>query len=366
MRTPLLRWLSLRVRILAVAALFIGSLLPPYVPASALSSDDIPPSNQQFLFVEDGFLMKSSSLGTQGSRLAFGEGLLYTVKAGDSVESIARHYRIKPDTIRWANGLQAESALQAGQQLLILPVDGVMHVVRSGQTLEKIAELYDVSSDDIARQNNIRGGFLVAGQQLIIPGGKPIPGKAPAAAVIAQGDTEDQGSLHFTNQLTPRDIKLQLNLPSTPETHNQARGPLTSAAITITPLQMPCENCQFTQYYHPGHYAVDIQTRGGGPIFAAEDGVVIRADGRHAGDPNGHDGWNGGYGNVIEIDHGNGLVTLYGHNKELYVNVGDHVKRGQEIAWMGNTGQVHGPTGIHTHFEVRVNGVKKNPLLYLE
>jgi murein DD-endopeptidase MepM/ murein hydrolase activator NlpD len=119
---------------------------------------------------------------------------------------------------------------------------------------------------------------------------------------------------------------------------------------------MPCNNCAYTQYFHPGHYAVDIQTKGGGPIFAAEAGTVIRAE----------TGWNGGYGNVIEIDHGNGLVTLYGHNKELYVKVGDTVARGQEISWMGNTGQVYGATGIHVHFEVRVNGVKKNPLLYLK
>ena len=119
---------------------------------------------------------------------------------------------------------------------------------------------------------------------------------------------------------------------------------------------MPCEDCNFTQYFHPGHYAVDIQERGGGPIFAAEAGTVIRAD----------YGWDGGYGNVIEIDHGNGLVTLYGHNKELYVKKGDHVTRGQNISWMGNTGRVFGATGIHVHFEVRVNGEKKNPLLYLK
>ncbi len=366
MRTPLLRWLSLRVRILALGTLFVGSLLPPYVPASALSSDEIPPQNQQFLFVEDGFLMKSSSLGTQGSRLAYGQGLVYTVKAGESIEGIAARYHIKPETVRWANGLQPGVSLQPGQELVILPVDGIMHAVRRGQTLERIAELYGISSDAIARQNKIQGGFIVAGQQLIIPGAKPLTANAAAVAVIAQSDSEDQGPLHFTSQLNTKDIKLQLNLPQTPGARSRPRGPLASAALSASPLQMPCENCQFTQYYHPGHYAVDIQTKGGGPIFAAEDGIVIRADGRHGGDPNGHDGWNGGYGNVIEIDHGNGMVTLYGHNKELYVNVGDHVKRGQEIAYMGNTGQVHGPTGIHTHFEVRVDGVKKNPLLYLE
>ena len=64
--------------------------------------------------------------------------------------------------------------------------------------------------------------------------------------------------------------------------------------------------------------------------------------------------------------HGNGLVTLYAHNKEHYVRDGAVVQRGQMIAGMGNTGRVYGKTGIHVHFEVRLNGVKKNPLLYLE
>ena len=78
------------------------------------------------------------------------------------------------------------------------------------------------------------------------------------------------------------------------------------------------------------------------------------------------EGWNGGYGNVVVIDHGNGIQTLYAHNKTLYVQKGDIVTRGQPIAFMGNTGLVHGPTGIHLHFEVHVNGFKKNPLIYLQ
>jgi murein DD-endopeptidase MepM/ murein hydrolase activator NlpD len=101
---------------------------------------------------------------------------------------------------------------------------------------------------------------------------------------------------------------------------------------------------------------VDLARNGGGPIFAAEDGVVVRAD----------YGWNGGYGNVVEIDHGNGLVTLYAHNRELHVREGAAVRRGDVIATMGKTGRVYGRTGVHVHFEVIQNGVKKNPNLYLQ
>ncbi len=353
MRTPILRWLSLRLRILLGAVLVVGALLPPYVPASALSGDpeELELPSQQFLFVEDGFLMKASSIGEQGTRLAFSEGLVHRVGPGDTITKIAQRYGISVQTIQWANGIAPGTSVKQGQDLLVLPVDGVVHIVRPGQTLSRIAQLYDIPQDEIARQNKVKGGFIVAGEQLIIPGGKPI---VNSPTVVAAAD----GTLQFAERLPDKQIQLRLNLPDdAPGTPAKPRAPLASAVISQTVLQSPCsDSCFLTQGYHPGHYAVDMQVRGGGPIYAAEAGTVIRAD----------TGYNGGYGNIIEIEHGNGLVTLYAHNKEMYVEKGDTVARGQTIAFMGNTGRVHGPTGIHTHFEVRVNGVKKNPLLYLE
>ncbi len=349
MRSPVLQWISLRLKLVLGAVLVIASLLPPYVPTSALGAEEeLTVASRQFLFVEDGFLMKSSSLGEQGSRLAYSEGLVHSVQSGESIEKIATRYGIAPDTLRWANGLAADATIKPGQDLIILPVNGVLHTVRRGQTLAEIAELYEVPQEGVVAQNHIRGGFIVAGEQLIIPNGKPVGAFSPEIA-----STE---ALRFADRLPQRDIKLRLNLPGAVTTSKPGSAPTVGAVVTASTLQMPCASCQITQRFHPGHYALDIQTRGGGPIYAAEGGTVIRAD----------TGWNGGYGNVIEIDHGNGLVTLYGHNKELYVSTGDTVARGQNIAFMGNTGLVHGPTGIHIHFEVRVNGVKKNPLLYLE
>jgi murein DD-endopeptidase MepM/ murein hydrolase activator NlpD len=296
--------------------------------------------------VEDGFLMKSSSLTQQGARRAYAEGLLHTVREGETVATIAARYGIAADTIRWANDLEHAASPKPGDTLIILPVDGVLHTVARGQTLSRIAELYDVSVDTISEQNDIRGGFILAGQELIIPGAAPIvaaPLPPPAQVAVVPGA-----------QAPPRqEAPPAARRPAPP-------SPGRPSTETATPsggiLQMPCENCTYTQYYHAGHYAVDLQTRGGGPIFASEAGTVVRAE----------TGWNGGYGNVIEVDHGNGLVTLYAHNKELYVAVGDRVARGQQIAWMGNSGRVYGKTGIHIHYEVRVHGVKKNPVLYLK
>ena len=102
-----------------------------------------------------------------------------------------------------------------------------------------------------------------------------------------------------------------------------------------------------TQIYHSG---IDIGVDTGTPIVAADGGVVIEAD------------WLGGYGYAVVIDHGNGLSTLYGHNSELAVSLGQSVQQGQVIAYAGSTGYSTGP---HCHFEVRVNGSPVDPMGYL-
>ena len=98
------------------------------------------------------------------------------------------------------------------------------------------------------------------------------------------------------------------------------------------------------------HKGIDIAVPRGTPIYAADGGTVT------------YSGWMSGYGYLVQIDHGNGYVTRYGHNSSLTVNVGQHVYKGQQIAKMGSTGN---STGNHCHFEVRYNGVAKNPLNYL-
>lgn len=98
------------------------------------------------------------------------------------------------------------------------------------------------------------------------------------------------------------------------------------------------------------HAGVDLAADTGDPIKAAGEGDVVTA------------GWLGGYGNAVIIDHGGGLATLYGHQSQILVGVGDHVKRGQVIGRVGCTGSCTGP---HLHFEVRVNGNPVDPMPYL-
>jgi murein DD-endopeptidase MepM/ murein hydrolase activator NlpD len=98
------------------------------------------------------------------------------------------------------------------------------------------------------------------------------------------------------------------------------------------------------------HKGMDFHARVGDPVMAVADGVVSFS------------GVKGGYGNVVDVDHGNGYVTRYAHNSRLVVKVGDLVRAGQEVAKAGSTGR---STGAHVHFEVWENGNVVNPRKFL-
>ena len=99
------------------------------------------------------------------------------------------------------------------------------------------------------------------------------------------------------------------------------------------------------------HEGVDFVANAGTPIYASAGGVVDYA------------GLDGSYGNMVEIDHGNNIVTRYAHASKVLVKVGQVVRRGQEIAEVGSTGR---STGNHLHFEVRYKGVAQNPVRFLQ
>jgi murein DD-endopeptidase MepM/ murein hydrolase activator NlpD len=99
--------------------------------------------------------------------------------------------------------------------------------------------------------------------------------------------------------------------------------------------------------FHPG---MDIDGERGDEVIAPANGTVIKA------------GWTGGYGNMVEIDHGNGLTTRYGHLSRIEAEVGEKITRGQLIGLVGSTGRSTGP---HLHFELRLNDRSINPRHFL-
>jgi len=119
-------------------------------------------------------------------------------------------------------------------------------------------------------------------------------------------------------------------------------GPLTSAFGART------DPFSHTPARHAG---IDLGAPEGTPILAPAPGVVVRA------------GWRGGYGNYVELDHGDGLVTAYGHASEVLVRPGESVAAGRAIARVGQTGRATGP---HLHFEVRMGGRPVDPARVLK
>lgn len=125
-------------------------------------------------------------------------------------------------------------------------------------------------------------------------------------------------------------------------------------------LGWPCDarniTSPFGMRYHPIlkknklHTGTDFGASNGSNIYAADNGVVISS------------GWMGGYGKAVIVDHGKGISTLYAHQSSILVSNGQTVNKGQVIGKVGSTGW---STGAHLHFEVRVNGVPKNPMNYL-
>lgn len=147
--------------------------------------------------------------------------------------------------------------------------------------------------------------------------------------------------------------------PTTPKPPTTTAAPTTAPPTTAKPpptgtkLSWPVSGpvtSGFGPRWGTFHKGIDIGVPEGTPIHAAADGTVF------------YSGVMDGYGNVILIDHGGGLVTLYAHQSQLIAGNGQHVSRGETIGLVGSTGNSTGP---HLHFEVRVNGVAYDPLGYL-
>jgi murein DD-endopeptidase MepM/ murein hydrolase activator NlpD len=99
------------------------------------------------------------------------------------------------------------------------------------------------------------------------------------------------------------------------------------------------------------HKGIDLAGKKGSAVIAVASGVVMWSGDRY------------GYGNMVEINHGNGYVTRYGHNEETLVKIGDTVRKGQQIATMGSSGRSTGP---HVHFEVWNNGRTEDPIRFIQ
>ena len=263
----------------------------------------------------------------------------YEVKKGDTWSEIAEAHDLTSKELLALNPGYDINKLQIGEVLTLsasVPYL-TMTVVQRERYVDEV--MYDIEYTDTA--NLYKGDYQVTSA-----------GPYGAADVVAT-------VTYVNGEETERTVLSSVTLRE-PVTEQRLRG--TKERPTWHPtgtFRWPVSG-RITSYFggrkSPGgigstnHKGIDIAAPRGTPVYAADGGTVTYA------------GWMSGYGYLVRIDHGNGYVTYYGHNSSLTVSVGQHVYKGQQIARVGSTGN---STGNHCHFEVRYNGVAKNPLNYL-
>jgi LysM repeat protein len=235
------------------------------------------------------------------------ESSIYIVKEGDTLGTIAEQYNIDVDTLQGAN-LKLGTNIYPGDQLVILPQKGLVYTADVGDTLWQIAHIYSVDIAVIMAANGKSNENLSIGEKIFIPGGKK---------------TKEQ------------ERSLRTETPASRASSNRFIWP-TQGEVTSG----------FGRRWGANHDGLDLANDIGTPIRAARSGRVTYA------------GWAKGYGRLVIIAHDQEYITLYGHLSKFIVDNGDYVTTGQNIAYMGNTGNSTGP---HLHFEVRKNGTPINP-----
>ena len=245
----------------------------------------------------------------------------YTVKKGDTIDSIASKFSLKTETIRWANLKEIgpfTNNIQEGWELKIPYTDGVLYHVKSGDTVYSVAK--EMSSDvfAISEINNLKEPDykLTTGDDIMIPDGR----------------------------LNVQDIGKVVTV-----TEDNLVGAF------IDPLSDPA--CTGYHYYgginsYPGHNGVDVGIPEGCPEQAIAAGMVYYA------------GWEDyGSGYTIKIDHGGGVHSYYYHgNGEIWVKAGQYVEQGTNLQMMGCTGNCF---GTHLHITIKLNGNIIAPEAYI-
>ena len=202
---------------------------------------------------------------------------------------------------------------------------GVYHTVGRGETLWRISKTYGVSLAEIMEANGLSNYDLAVNQKLLIPGAtKRLAVKLPA------GGKPDEG-------VSPGSADVKLAWPLA----GRGRSSVTSG---FGPRKSPGAG---GSTFHKG---IDIDGVREERVLAAAGGEVVFA------------GRMSGFGNVVMIDHGGRLITVYGHLSRTIVKIEGAVSRGQTIGYVGTTGAT---TGSHLHFEVRYKGIPVDPLGYL-
>lgn len=292
---------------------------------------------------EDGLLLAVNSLqGTDSDVYSYTSSsdkiTTYTVQKGDNVASVANKFGISSNTILYANTDIKNNSLKIGQTLTILPVDGVPYTVKKGDTLSSIAKLYKADMQDISEYNNISAKNLKIGDKIIVPGGVVVKKAEPTtSSVVAIKTLKEKTEDKIVEKTEVKKEKEQ----ASPD-QIVSGGGITGGYIWPFPKGVG----RVSQKLHDDN-AYDFAAPKGTPIYAIQDGKVLIAD---------SSGYNGGYGLYVVVDFDDGAQAIFGHMSKVASSVGDVVKKGDIIGYVGSTGR---STGNHVHIGYR--GGKANP-----
>ena len=290
------------------------------------------------------------------------EQITYKVKKKDTIPAIAKRYGIKQDTILMNNKDALNNKMKVGDTITFPSIDGLYYKLEKNDTLAKIAKKYGISVVDIVDYNNINPKRLKAGSTIFLKGVtlqkyKDVEGRLIAAQQAKEDKKKNKNKEKEKPEKPPKGTKGSVPPPPPPPEDNDdgGRSAAYSGAGFAYPVRYAGVSSPFGNRYHPVlkryilHTGVDLVAKYV-PLRAAKAGVVTFA------------GNMSGYGKIIIIRHDNGYETRYAHLSVISTNVGEHVNQGDLIGKTGNSGRT---TGAHLHFEIRQNGVPKNPMKYL-
>ena len=292
------------------------------------------------------------------------EQITYKVKKKDTIPAIAKRYGIKQDTILMNNKDALNNKMKVGDTITFPSIDGLYYKLEKNDTLAKIAKKYGISVVDIVDYNNINPKRLKAGSTIFLKGVtlqkyKDVEGRLIAAQQAKEDKKKNKNKEKEKEkekpEKPPKETKGSPPPPPPEDNDDGGRSAAYSGAGFAYPVRYAGVSSPFGNRYHPVlkryilHTGVDLVAKYV-PLRAAKAGVVTFA------------GNMSGYGKIIIIRHDNGYETRYAHLSVISTNVGEHVNQGDLIGKTGNSGRT---TGAHLHFEVRQNGVPKNPMKYL-
>lgn len=246
----------------------------------------------------------------------------YKLGPGDTLQSLANHYKISAEAIAFSNGItNPDLRAQIGREILIPPGEGALYTVKEGDTVESVAAQFSVEPKAIMDYSRLyfEPENFAVGKTIFVPGAT-VPG------------------LVYVRARPGENVRPPSVLSRPTQAISSASGRF------VRPVNGPV-----SQYFWAFHTGVDLPAPYGSGIRAAGAGTVVAA------------GWVPVGGLSIRIRHADGFETGYYHTGALFVTEGQQVSQGQVIGTIGMTGVTTGP---HLHFELKKNGAFVNPLAY--